>query len=590
MDAVEDIKARLSIEDVVSEYVQLKRAGRNLKGLSPFGNEKTPSFMVSPEKQIWHDFSSGKGGNMFSFVMEMEGLDFKGALELLARKAGVDLSQYRSGRSGETTKLKERLYLANEMAAKFYQVQFSKSNDALEYIFNLRKFTKPVVLDFKIGYSPNTGDALVKYLKKQGITEDEAQKAGLATKRYSQARDMFRGRIMVPLMDAQGRVIGFTARLLDDQPDAPKYINTPQTLIYDKGRHVFGLHLAKDAIRQNSYAVVSEGNLDVLASHQAGVKQVVATAGTAMTESHLKALSRFTDDIRIAFDQDVAGQNAAERVIPIASKLGVTLSIVAIGDGKDPDELIRKSPDLWQKTIDQKQYALDWLIEKYRLSMDLKSAEGKRRFSDVILTTVKRLEDPVEQDHYVQKIAGILDVGADSLRAKIASTQQRATPALKQRKPAEEPSDKDIAEHRKVQDHLLSLCFHKRYLRQNLEKIQEDMLLGEEAQQMLNTIKQHPDRDFSEPKPAKPGDVVPDDLLPIADYVKIMRLQFETLYDGLEDRELGYEAKRLRSRLIDYYVKTKKAVITQALDNADDAKTKQLLEEARALDLLRKNE
>ena len=211
MDAVEDIKSRLNIEDVVSEYVQLKRAGRNFKGLSPFGAEKTPSFMVSPEKGIWHDFSSGKGGNMFSFVMEMEGLDFKGALELLARKAGVDLSQYRSGRSAETGKLKERLYDALGQAAKFYQVQFSKKQEALEYIFKKRQFTKEIALEFRIGYSPNNGTALYDYLKKQGFSEDEMQRAGLITKRYRGPGDMFRGRIMIPLQDAQGKVIGFTA-------------------------------------------------------------------------------------------------------------------------------------------------------------------------------------------------------------------------------------------------------------------------------------------------------------------------------------------------------------------------------------------
>jgi DNA primase len=308
MDAVEDIKSRLNIEDVISEYVQLKRAGRNFKGLSPFGAEKTPSFMVSPEKGIWHDFSSGKGGNMFSFVMEMEGLDFKGALELLARKAGVDLSQYRTGRSAETSQLKERLYDANEQAAKFYQVQFSKKQEALEYIFKQRKFSKDIALEFRLGYSPNNGTALYDYLNKQGFTEEEVGRAGLISRRYKGVGDMFRGRIMVPLQDAQGRVIGFTARLLDDEPNAPKYINTPQTLLYDKGRHIYGLHLAKEALRKAKYAVLVEGNLDVIAAHQAGTRQVVATAGTALTEMHLKGISRFTPDVRLAFDQDSAGQ------------------------------------------------------------------------------------------------------------------------------------------------------------------------------------------------------------------------------------------------------------------------------------------
>lgn len=584
MDAVEEVKARLSIEDVISEYVQLKRAGRNFKGLSPFGNEKSPSFMVSPEKQIWHDFSSGKGGNMFSFVMEMEGLDFKGALELLARKAGVDLSQYRSGRGADTSKLKEKLYHANELAAKFYQVQFSKNKTAWEYVFNKRKFTKAVALEFRIGYSPNTGTALLEYLKKQGITEDEAQKAGLATKRYSEARDMFRGRLMIPLMDAQGQVIGFTARLLEDNPEAPKYINTPQTLLYDKGRHVYGLHLAKEAIRQNKYVVVSEGNLDVIASHQAGVKQVVATAGTAMTESHLKTLARFTDDIRLAFDEDKAGQTATERVIPMASKLDLSLSIIPIPEGKDPDELIKKDPKLWERVINEHEYALDWLIDRYKKTTDLNSAEGKRRFSDTILATIHRLNDPVEQDHYLSQLADMLNVSVDALRSKLKLNKNEVQ-RLKQNKSIQQ-TDAEQIEHIKLQDHLLCLALYRPVLRSYIEPLTEEMLIGDNARQLLVFIKSNPD--FEGTTKGNKDDPVARALQQIAEYVKITRLQYETLYQDLDELELQYEAARLQTRLIEHYVKTKKAVIAEELHSADENRTKQLLGEVRALDLLRK--
>src|SRR3989344_2924067 len=399
-DAVEDIKAKLSVEDVISRYVELKRAGSNWRGLSPFNSEKTPSFMVSPEKQIWHDFSSGKGGNMFSFVMEMEGLEFKGALELLARQAGVDLTHYRGSYDAERGKQKERLYQELELATKFYQVHFSKNREALEYILKKRGFSKETALEFKIGYSPEDGTALAKFLKSKGFSEEEMKHAGLVTVRYNDARDMFRGRIMIPLMDPQGRVVGFTARLLRDEPNAPKYINTPATPIYDKSRHVFGLHLAKDAIRKNNYVVLVEGNLDVIASHQAGVKQTVATAGTAMTEQHLKALGRFTQNVRLAFDQDVAGLQATERSLPIAAKVGANLSVIDV-DAKDPDELIQKDPKAWEKVVTKPKYALDWLVEQYQKRLDIKSAQGKRELSDVVLKLVSGLEDKVEQDHYI---------------------------------------------------------------------------------------------------------------------------------------------------------------------------------------------
>jgi len=237
MDAVDEVKSRLSIEDVIGEYVQLKRAGRNWRGLSPFTNEKSPSFMVSPEKQIWHDFSSGKGGNMFSFIMEVEGLEFKGALELLARKAGIDIEQYRSPaqRGGPD---KQRLYAALQAATHFYQVQFSRNKTALEYVFKKRQFNKQTALEWHLGYAPNNGSALVDFLKTKNFTESEIKQAGLSAKNYRGGpQDMFRGRLMIPLQDGQGQVIGFTARLLE-------YINTPQTVLYDKSRHVYGLHLA----------------------------------------------------------------------------------------------------------------------------------------------------------------------------------------------------------------------------------------------------------------------------------------------------------------------------------------------------------
>ncbi len=353
MDAAQEVKNRLNIEDVVSEYVQLKRSGRNFKGLSPWTNEKTASFIVSPEKQIWHDFSSGKGGDAISFVMEMEGLDFRGALELLARKAGVDLEQFGSRPNPAATKLKNRVLEASELAAKFYQKHLSVNKEALNYLLKSRNFSKKTVLDWQLGYSPNNGQALVNFLSKKNFTKDELKRAGLTTDRRGQPFDMFRGRIMIPLADGRGQIVGFTARQLAEDPNGPKYINTPGTVVYDKGAQVFGLHHAKEAIRKSEFVVVVEGNMDVIASYQAGVKNVVASAGTAMTEMHLKALKRFSGDIRLSFDADRAGLAATERVIPLAQKTGVTLSIINTGAAQDPDELIQKDLKLWQKAMAQ---------------------------------------------------------------------------------------------------------------------------------------------------------------------------------------------------------------------------------------------
>ncbi len=581
MDAVEEIKSRLNIEDVISEYVQLKRAGRNFKGLSPFSNERTPSFMVSPEKGIWHDFSSGKGGNIFSFVMEMEGLDFKEALELLARKANVDLEQFRGSRGSGNTKIKERLFAANEMACKFYQAHFSKSQTALEYVFQKRQFTKDIALEFRLGYAPNNGSALINYLTNHGFSEKELTQAGLTARRYRGGiQDMFRGRLMVPLMDQQGRVIGFTARILEDDPNAPKYLNTPQTLLYDKSRHVYGFHLAKDSLRKDGFAVLVEGNLDVIASHQAGVRNVVATAGTAMTEMHLKTISKFTGDIRLAFDQDKAGLAATERAIPVAAKIGVRLSIITIPAGKDPDELIQKDPQLWQNAITSSDYAIDWVIEQYKSRLDLDKAPDKREFSDVTLAVVRQLQDSVEQDHYSRKIAEILGVAPEAIHSKLLETPSQRANRKHERRIVQ--IDHLALERKKNQDQLLALGLMRPALRPHLREVDQDMLPEEAGKILLSYLHAHPDFD------GKLADA--PELKKINEYIKIVSLQYETLYQDQDDVELGHEAKRLRNRLIDQYVKTKKAEIAYDLHDADERTIKELLEQAKALDALLKQQ
>ena len=375
MDYKEEVKNKLSIEDVVGEYLELKRAGRNFKTKSPFTTEKTASFIVSPEKQIWHDFSSGKGGDIFSFIMEMEGIDFKESLELLARKAGVEIIK-------ETKYIKtipkERLYLANEIAAKYFQENLLKYRKVVEYVVNTRKFNKETILKWRIGYSLNKLDGLILYLKDQGFNDKEIEKAGLSSYRYGKYVDIFRNRMMIPLFDTQNRVIGFTARTLSNNSNnGPKYLNTPNTYLYDKSRHVFGLNFAKQSIRENNYVVICEGNLDVIKSHQIGICGVVATAGTAITEHHLKSLSLLTQDIRISFDSDRAGLEATERAIILASKMDLTLNILEVNGAKDPDELIDIDPKKWQEVLNNPKYSIDWYIAYLSKQYDLTKAPAK---------------------------------------------------------------------------------------------------------------------------------------------------------------------------------------------------------------------
>lgn len=562
-DAKEEVRSRLNIEDVISEYVPLKRAGRNFKGLSPFTQERTPSFIVSPEKHIWHDFSSNKGGDIFSFIMEVEGLDFRAALEHLARKAGVDMSLYQNSANQGVAKKKKRLHEALELAANYYQHSLLRNQHALEYVFKKRGLTKQVVQDFRIGYSPSTGDALAQFLLKKGFTAQELAEAGLTAQRYRGVGDMFRGRMMVPLMDGQGQVIGFTARLIKDDPKAPKYINTPQTLLYDKSRHVFGLHLAKEAIRHNDHAVIVEGNLDVVSSHQAGVKQVVATAGTAMTEYHLKALSRLSGNIRLAFDGDKAGLAATERAIPIAQQVGVQLSIISLPDGaKDPDELIQQDVKLWQQAIHASEPVVDWVLSQYSARYDLKTAAGKRLFSTQALSVIRSLQDPVEQEHYIKRVADFTEASLDALSAKMEKGEEKddVPKRLKAVKPPQTQSQKEDYSH---EDNLLALLLGDIEGRAHLARLKREMFHGDERQEVAACLRESAD-DIDE-------EVLPAGLQKNETYVKVLLLKAEARYADWSDIDRKQETARLTEQVQTEHLKRKKTQLTAALRTAEDS-------------------
>jgi DNA primase len=568
MDAVEDIKSRLSIEDVIGEYVELKRAGRNFKGLSPFNSERTPSFMVSPEKQIWHDFSSGKGGNIFGFIMEVEGVDFKGALEILARKAGLDLSLYNQG-DGRARQRKDKALEILELATKYYQQTLVKNKNALDYVVKKRCFLRRTIEDFKLGYSPLSGRALVDFLKKRGYNETDIKMAGLSTQRMNGFSDMFRGRIMIPLMDQQGSPIGFTARMLVDEPNAPKYINTPQTLLYDKSRHVFGLHLAKEEIRRSGFAVIVEGNLDVISSHQAGYRNVIATAGTAITTYHLKTIQRFTDDIRLSFDQDRAGVDAAERAIDIAQNAGVKLSIITVPQGKDPDELIQKDPKKWEKAINNPQYAMDWLIERYRNIYDISTAHGKRAYSDVLLQTIMRLEDSVELDHYLLELAKLTEVSEPAIRSKMERLMSEEKAPVKKRIHGVEHVGNDPY---MFQDQLLCLLVAYPITRRLLETESARLVFNTpERQRVFEYIEQNPHVSLNEE--------IPEDLKDVEDYVKILLFKAEELYNSFDSNERLRELRDLVKKLTTKYQKEQKQELTDAIRLAEESGDEKLLSE-----------
>ncbi len=412
-DAKEEIKSRLAVEDVVGQYVELKRAGRTLKGRSPWGVDKTPSFMVSPEKGIWHDFSANKGGDIFTFVMEVEGISFREAMEKLAQQAGVDLTKY-SGGDPNVTKKKLRAKEALALATRYYQACLVRSKDVCEYVFYKRNMNRGTVAEFKIGYAPASGNALVEALSKRGFTMEELEMAGLLN-RFK--KDLFRNRMMVPFIDTMGNVIGYTARVIGE--GEPKYLNTPDTLLFNKSRYIFGLFQAKEAIRRNGFVVIVEGNMDVISSHQAGVKEAVATSGTAMTEQHLKILSGLTSDIRLAYDGDAAGIKATERAIMLAGNMGVDLTVISNYHGaKDPDELIQRDPELWKQAVEERVPAVEWLLEKYEDNLNLRIAPDRRKYSDIALKLLSYVKDEVERASYEAQVAKKIGVDVEILREK----------------------------------------------------------------------------------------------------------------------------------------------------------------------------
>ena len=553
-DAKEEVRSRLNIEDVIGEYVQLKRAGRSWKGLSPFSGEKTPSFFVSPDKQIWHDFSSNKGGDVYSFVMEVEGLDFRGALELLARKAGVDLSMYESKGSQDLSRKKARLLASLSEAADFYQRQMLHDPRAKEYVVSARGLNRQMVEDFKIGYAPGAGEALMAHLLNKKFTRQEIKDAGLIG---SRGTDMFRNRMTVALADGSGQTIGFTARLIDPEAVGPKYINTPQTLVYDKGRHVFGLHLAKEAIRKADFAVVVEGNMDVIASHQAGVRQVVATAGTALTEFHLKALSRLTHNIRLSFDGDKAGIAATERAIPIAQAVGVELSVISYEGAKDPDELIKKDPGLWQQAINNSQPALEWLIDQYTHRVDVTTAAGKRELTTSAFAILSKITDPIEREHYLKQIARQTDISEAALADRL---QQFGDPQAPRLKPVKTQSSGPAKDEHAHQDYVLALMTIDSAVMDVVKKLTIDDIQGNERKTLFRYLLEHQGKIEAE---------IPGELKEIETYVKIVLFKAETRYEDLDGQDRLVEAVKLVRQIKEQKRKHNKQALTTALRDAE---------------------
>lgn len=405
---IEDVKERLNIVDVVSSYVPLKRAGTYFRANCPFHKEKTPSFVVSPNRQFWHCFGCGKGGDVIAFVMEYENLEFKEALKILAERAGVELPKYTAQEASKEEaedRERRRLLEVNDLAAKFYAKILEGSQvaaGAREYLRG-RKLTSDTVREWQIGYAPAEDSSVLEtFLEKRAYTEQEAIAAGVRARAQSgRTYDRFFGRVTFPIRSYTGDVVGFTARVLDKDAKAAKYINTSETKVYSKGKVIFGLYQAKQAIRAEDCAIVVEGNMDVVTAHQAGFKNVVGSSGTAFTPEQLRVLSRLTRNLKFCFDTDAAGMAATRRTLDPALQQGFTVSIVQIVGAKDPDELILKDPAAFTAAVQDAPLYMDYFFEKSFAGYDPSNVVQKKKIAAELIPLLHQLSDPLELAHYV---------------------------------------------------------------------------------------------------------------------------------------------------------------------------------------------
>lgn len=420
----EEIKSRIDIVDLIQEYIQLKPGGANWKANCPFHQEKSPSFMVSRDKQIFHCFGCQEGGDIFTFVQKIEGMEFPEALRMLAKKAHVELPSFNPELQNHKTRLLDTVRGASEY---FISCLHDPELGALGRDYLAQRGVNDATTElFQIGYAPDSWDAMSTALIKQGFTSDELFQAGLTIKRDQGTGyyDRFRGRLIFPLKDVHGTIIGFGGRTLKADETGAKYINSPQSLIYDKGGFLYALDLAKTAIREQKLAVIVEGYMDVVASHQAGVTNVVASSGTALTERQVKLLRRFTTSIALAFDMDLAGTDASQRGIDIALRQELDVRVITLPFGKDPDELIKKDQEAWKKAVNSSATIMDYAFERATKDRDFSKLEEKKQAVRMILRALTQIPDPLEHAHYLQKLSRLVGVEEQVLMDKLVALKK----------------------------------------------------------------------------------------------------------------------------------------------------------------------
>jgi len=470
------IKERLSIEDVIAPYVKLISAGSNLKGRCPFHNEKTPSFFVSPDRGTYYCFGCGAKGDIFSFVEQIDGLDFLGALNLLATRAGIKLSYEPAG--GESKNGRTDLYKVMDEAGRFYEDRLKRFTSGLEYL-KKRGLKTETISDFRIGYAPDDWRELLDYLTKKSFGVEVLKQAGLVKESEGRVYDTFRGRLMFPIFDTSGRIVAFSGRIFADDGKSAKYVNSPETAIFSKSKILFGFDRARQKIRTSGYSILVEGQVDLVMAHQSGFTNTVASSGTALTDEQLTLLNRFSPKIIMAFDSDGAGYRASHRSAQLALSRGFDVKIANLPEGEDPASLIQKNPKDWQDVIAGSQPIIEFAVSRV---LKQKESSRVRLLKEEVLPYVAFLESSIERSKAVSLVATKLKVSEKSVwedLLKVKQFEDRAIVSEGKR------SGQNLSRKSYIGKRLLGIIFWQKSLAEpvlDLKTIEEELesVLGKE--------------------------------------------------------------------------------------------------------------
>lgn len=474
-DQVEEVKQKVNIVEVVSRYVSLKKMGRHHKGLCPFHSEKTPSFLVNEELGLYKCFGCGVGGDVIKFMMEIEAIDFLDALEKLASEVGVEIVRKKDFRNEQ----KSSLYELMSLTARYYSwlLESSKAGEVARKYLTDRKINNKVLKKYGIGFSLNSWDSLKNYLvNKKGYQIDLLEKAGLVVRKNSGGHyDKFRGRLMFPLCDSSGKVVGFTGRVIPGlgKSSEPKYLNSPETEIYHKGKNLFGFHIAKQAIREKKLAVLVEGQMDQISSYMAGVSETVAVGGTGITEDQIEMLARLAETIVVSLDSDSAGYAAMKRTVHLAERRGMNTKVVLLDGGKDPDEIARKSPNLWRSMVDNAVGVYDFVVNRAFEQNDAEKIDGLTKILDEVGPFLKDIENKVVKEVWLKRLAAKLGVSFENVVTEVEKKTGRLSNALL----VNQKSDKEVVLSKvdKLTKMVVANLFLRPTLRKEINRVLEGM-------------------------------------------------------------------------------------------------------------------